>query len=77
MDNHCAICGDYLADTSRMVCPKCEKPCDSCEKVKDPPNCENKLCKEWKAWFLRKWSKIYGYGRRYSCSAKVDGWKKQ
>lgn len=26
MDNHCAICGEYLADTSRMICEKCEKP---------------------------------------------------
>ena len=26
MDNHCAICGSYLADTGRMVCEKCEKP---------------------------------------------------
>lgn len=26
MDNHCAICGAYLADTGRMVCEKCEKP---------------------------------------------------
>ena len=26
MDSHCAICGAYLADTGRMVCPECEKP---------------------------------------------------
>ena len=26
MDNHCATCGAYLADTGRMVCPECEKP---------------------------------------------------
>lgn len=26
MDNHCVICGAYLADTGRMVCPECEKP---------------------------------------------------
>jgi len=25
MDNHCAMCGDYLADTSRIICEKCEK----------------------------------------------------
>lgn len=25
MDNHCCLCGAYLADTGRMVCPKCEK----------------------------------------------------
>ena len=26
MDNHCVMCGAYLADTGRMVCPECEKP---------------------------------------------------
>ena len=26
MDNHCVVCGAYLADTGRMVCEKCEKP---------------------------------------------------
>lgn len=24
MDNHCCICGAYLADTGRMVCPRCD-----------------------------------------------------
>ena len=24
MDNHCVVCGAYLADTGRMVCEKCE-----------------------------------------------------
>lgn len=31
MDNHCCICGAYLADTSRMICPNCEKPRMSAE----------------------------------------------
>ena len=26
MDSHCVVCGAYLADTSRMICPECEKP---------------------------------------------------
>ena len=36
MDNHCVMCGAYLADTGRMVCEKCEKqqtelkPCPFC-----------------------------------------------
>ena len=25
MDNHCAMCGEYLADASRIICEKCEK----------------------------------------------------
>ena len=40
MDNHCVICGAYLADTGRMICEKCEnlrqadvKPCPRCGEV--------------------------------------------
>ena len=43
MDNHCAICGRYLADTGRMVCPKCEKP----EKVMPKHPCQG--CVYYKA----------------------------
>ena len=25
MDNHCCICGAYLAETGRMVCHSCEE----------------------------------------------------
>lgn len=35
-----------------------EKPCDTCTRVKDPRNCENKECKEckvWRMWFLKAW----------------------
>lgn len=37
MDSHCVMCGEYLADASRMICEKCEKtkktelkPCPFC-----------------------------------------------
>lgn len=49
-----------------------QSPCLTCTKVKDPPNCENKLCKDWKAWFLRRWAEIYGYSRRYNCGERKD-----
>ena len=42
-----------------------QSPCLTCEKVKDPPNCENKKCKTWVDWFLRRWEKIHGYYKRY------------
>ena len=41
MDNHCAICGSYLADTGRMVCPECEKP--KKEEIKSCPFCGREL----------------------------------
>lgn len=30
-------------------------PCLTCTRVKDPKNCENKLCKDWQAWFIDRW----------------------
>ena len=32
-----------------------ESPCVNCTRVKDPKNCENKLCKDWQAWFIQRW----------------------
>ncbi len=35
-----------------------ESPCLSCTRVKDPCNCENKLCKDWQAWFINRWENM-------------------
>lgn len=35
-----------------------EKPCLTCQKVKDPVDCENKSCKEWREWWLKKWEEL-------------------
>lgn len=32
-----------------------ESPCRICQRVRDPQNCENKLCREWQAWFIDRW----------------------
>ena len=32
-----------------------KSPCLECTRVRDPQNCENKLCKEWQAWFIDRW----------------------
>ena len=58
MDNHCVICGAYLADTGRMVCHKCEKPCDTCTKVDSPDDCERKSCGKWRKWWLKRWEAL-------------------
>lgn len=39
-------------------------PCRTCVRVRDPENCENKRCNEWRRWFLRRWDLIYSYPRR-------------
>lgn len=48
------------------MCQKnCVSPCEGCTRVANPNACENKLCKEWKAWFLSRWAKIHAFGRKY------------
>jgi len=34
---------------------QCQYPCTACVRVKDPANCENKSCRDWKEWFLARW----------------------
>lgn len=45
-------------------------PCDSCTRVCNPDGCENKHCKVWKSWFLRRWAAIYGYGQKHGLQKK-------
>lgn len=33
-------------------------PCLTCVKVKDPQDCENKSCKDWKEWWLKRWEAL-------------------
>ena len=47
-----------------MDVKNCVSPCLGCTRVSDPGDCENKTCKAWKAWFLRRWAGIHAYGRR-------------
>lgn len=31
------------------------KPCLTCQRVRDPENCENKICRDWQGWFIDRW----------------------
>ena len=33
-------------------------PCLTCTRVRDPKKCENKLCKDWQAWFIDRWESM-------------------
>ena len=33
-------------------------PCRNCTRVRDPQNCENKICKDWQAWFFERWDNM-------------------
>ncbi len=56
-----------------MCVKHCPSPCEGCTRVNDPNACENKQCKAWKTWFLRRWAAIYGYGQRHGLARKDDG----
>ncbi|MBQ7341013.1 MAG: hypothetical protein IJW41_02460 [Oscillospiraceae bacterium] len=38
-------------------------PCLTCTRVRDPENCENKGCKVWRQWFIKRWELIHRYPR--------------
>ena len=38
-------------------------PCRSCSRVRDPENCENKGCKVWREWFMKRWELIHRFPR--------------
>ena len=40
---------EYIGTDSKL------SPCLTCSRVRDPINCENKLCKDWQAWFIERW----------------------
>ena len=46
-----------------MMQYKRPSPCMTCRRVPDPRQCENKLCKPWRAWFLERWELIRAYPR--------------
>lgn len=37
---------------------KNQSPCLTCTKVKDPSDCENKSCKAWREWWLKRWEAL-------------------
>lgn len=37
-----------------------EKPYLTCKTVANPEKCENKNCKAWRKWFLKKWGELRG-----------------
>lgn len=41
-----------------------ESPCKTCTRVKDPKNCENKICRDWQIWFLDRWESLREYYKK-------------
>ena len=49
---------------------KKKSPCLVCTRVKDPSSCDNKICPQWRGWFLRRWAEMRAY-----MGIKVEGEK--
>ena len=49
-----------------------KSPCEGCTRVCDPAMCDNKNCKLWKAWFLRRWGMIHGYGKKAGVCGEME-----
>lgn len=45
-----------------------ESPCKTCARVRDPENCENKICREWRSWWTQRWDAM-----RSKVLAQVNG----
>ena len=48
-------------------------PCRGCKRVRDPVNCENKACKDWKAWFISRWEAMRASIREQAHGKGVPG----
>lgn len=35
-----------------------DSPCLTCTKVKNPKDCTNVTCADWRAWWLDRWNKM-------------------
>lgn len=68
LDRNCVF--DARRRIGIMNASKSVSPCEGCTRVPNPGACENKNCKVWKAWFLRRWAGIYGFGRLYGAGKK-------
>ena len=46
-----------------------KSPCETCVIVRDPKNCENKLCQSWQQWFIDRWEALR---RQYRQEAEIE-----
>ena len=47
------------------------KPCETCQRVRDPKDCENKLCREWRAWFIDRWETMRTNIKHDDCEVSI------
>ena len=49
---------------SRMQMCQLPPPCRGCTLVRNPAACENKACKQWQRWFIKRWDRFHTYPRQ-------------
>lgn len=50
-----------------------ESPCLYCTRVRDPKNCENKLCNEWRIWWIGRWEAMRTIARQHARGKGIQG----
>lgn len=63
---------EAVKEVPKMSRPRECSPCEGCLRVAEPHNCENKQCKRWGIWFLKRWEKIHGFYERYARETEGD-----
>lgn len=51
---------------------KKQSPCLSCTRVPNPNDCENKLCKPWRQWFMARWAEIHAYAQHETVAKNLS-----
>ena len=46
-------------------------PCFTCDRVKDPQNCENKNCRVWQTWYIARWESMRDAIRKEMAQARL------
>ena len=49
-----------------------QKPCEACQRVRNPKDCENKLCREWQAWFIDRWEAMRANIMHADCGIAIQ-----
>ena len=51
---------------------KKQSPCLSCTRVPNPNECENKLCKPWRQWFMERWAEIHAFAQHETVAKNLS-----
>lgn len=77
----CIKCGREVFAAQEALCDRCRamerrkmmkelSPCLTCTRVREPRDCENKNCRVWRQWFLKRWEQLRSIPKQQMEAAK-------